>query len=977
MKHLSVGDRISGFRVTAVKDLPEYHSIGIRLLHEATGCDLYHMANEDPENLFAFVFRTPPNDNTGVSHIIEHSVLSGSDKYPIKDPFLALMRGSMNTFLNAMTYPDKTIYPAASPSRKDYFNLMEVYGDSVFFPLLKEEIFLQEGWRFEPKEGGSPDIAGIVFNEMRGNYSSHDSILAEWSYRTLYPDTPYHFDSGGDPLEIPELTYRAFKEFHAKYYHPSNSKIFLYGDIPTEELLSFIDDRFLSRFERIEVDSRIPDQPRWEEPCSFSFTSPLSAGEDATGKSSILVNWATIPISDPLELLSMEVLSEILIGNPGTPLYKAIVESRLGEDLSPLSGIETDMKEVVFSLGLRGTDPDKIGDFEDLILQELKKLISGGIPEDVKTGALRRVEFRNREIRGGVPFGLRCMGKTLRGWLHGLDPETTLEFSRWMEELKQRVKDDPACFESYIKEHLVENQHRTTVIVTPSADHEKQQEEKLRSKVEDRAEALGAGKIQEDYRKFLKFQSTPDRQEDLDKIPSLKKGDLPKSITTIDTREDRLAGVRAFEHTIYTNGIVYFDIAFDIRGIPDDLHPYLPLFSRAVSSTGLPGMSYDELSRQLTIKTGGFGAFLETSCLLNSSDSAEYLFFRVKALESDFNDALDLVRRMLLTADFSNKIRVRDIVLEQRNDFRSHLHHIGNSLVSLRAGSRISPVLAREELWRGTDQFLFLTDLGEDIDSRMKEVIEALTRIRELVIGKSCMVINITADGEMIDEIRKLVIPAISSFPEAAEPHNNPAVSEYIAGEALILPAQVGYVGTAIRASKLDTAQHAYESLIGYLLQTNFLWERIRMQGGAYGASAGCHGAEQVFIFSSYRDPNILSTIEAFTDGLAMLAHGKVSDEAVEKGVISIVGKDARPLSPGEKSLIGFRRSLYGIDDDLRLFKRRTLLSATKKEIVETAGLLLSRMEKNATVVLAGRDAITKASQGFPELGERQVILPL
>jgi Zn-dependent M16 (insulinase) family peptidase len=533
--------RLSGFEITPVRDIQEYRSVGIRARHVATGLDLYHLFSDDEENLFSFIFKTPSKDNSGVAHILEHSVLSGSRSYPIKDPFLALMKGSMNTFLNAMTYPDKTVYPASSILEQDYFNLMSVYGDSVFFPLLRREIFMQEGIRFEKGEDGLPVPQGVVFNEMQGAYSNHDSIVAEWSYRTLFPDTPYRFDSGGEPESILGLSYEDFLAYHATYYHPSNCRIFLYGNIPTEKQLSFIEEKFLSSFSKLSIDSEIPVQPRWTSPRFSEFTAPLGGDED-DDTTTITLNWLTRSLDDPVGVLSMEVLSEILLGNSGSPLEKAIVDSGLGDDVSPVSGLESEVREMVFSVGLRGTDPSQREKFEKLVFSTLSGLASKGIPREIIEGAVRRVEFRNREIRGGYPFGLRLMGKALRGWLHGNDPENTLEFSKHMHTLKETLRERPRYFEELIKTVFIENNHRVSVVVRPDAGHENRQNELLREKLGGRENALSKDGLRayreqlSSYRLFQETRTARKRCGPYPPSPSLMC--RRKSIPSILRRED-------------------------------------------------------------------------------------------------------------------------------------------------------------------------------------------------------------------------------------------------------------------------------------------------------------------------------------------------------------------------------------------------------------------------------------------------------
>ncbi|TFG59266.1 MAG: peptidase M16, partial [Spirochaetales bacterium] len=460
-----------GFTLLQSSDIPEYRARGIWLTHNATGCQVYHLLAEDEENFFSFCFKTPSFNNRGAAHIVEHAVLSGSENYPVKDPFIQLLKGSMHTFLNAMTYPDKTIYPAASTLAKDLFNVMAVYGDAVFFPLLRREVFWQEGHRIQLGPENRAGITGVVYNEMKGNYANHDSIAAEWSYRSLFPDTPYAFDAGGDPEVIPDLTYEEFLTFHRTYYHPSNCRIFLYGNIPTETYLTFLEERFLGVFGKIPLSSDIPDQPAWKAPAVLEKTCHLGAEESPRGKTTITLNWLLGHAFEPSKALEMEIIAEILIGNPGAVLYKALVESGLGQDLSPVSGLDMHTRQMVFTIGLRGTDPEKQQDFENLVMETLRNLTDKGIPQEMLEGVLRRVEFQNREIKGGIPFGLRLCGRVLQGWMHNESPEKTLLFETYMEELKKKVSAAGRYLEGLIDSWLTANVHRTTVLVRPDPLH--------------------------------------------------------------------------------------------------------------------------------------------------------------------------------------------------------------------------------------------------------------------------------------------------------------------------------------------------------------------------------------------------------------------------------------------------------------------------------------------------------------------------
>ena len=978
----------SNFLVLNTKEVKEYASTGILLEHKKTGCRVYHLLNDDSENLFAFVFRTPPSDNSGVAHILEHAVLSGSKKFQVKDPFITLMKGSVHTFLNALTYPDKTVFPAASILEKDYFNLLEVYGDSVFFPLLRKEIFYQEGRRILIDDKDNFVVDGVVYNEMRGNYSDHDSIVGEWSYRSLFPDSPYRFDSGGEPAAIRDLNYERFLDFHKLWYHPSNCLIFLYGNIPTEKSLDVIEGNLLCHFDRLTVDTTVPLQPDFTQPVAITLTSPLAAEDTPDGKTTITMNWIVGNIEDPYRVLCLEVLAEILLGNPGAPMYKVIQESDLGEDLSPISGLDTDTRELVFSFGLRGTDPEKSVAFSDLLIGELGRLVDQGIPADAVRGALRRVEFRNREIRGGVPFGLRLLGKALRGWLHGCEPEATLEFEPWMEKLKTDVESG-SFFETLISDCFIGNPKRSTVVVVPSHDHERREQDEF----EQWRRRFSAG-ITDDIRtvlqrendSFKKFQEIADTPEAVDTIPTLSKQDIPEKIEVIDTQYQNSDGFPFFTLDVFTNGIAYIDMVFDIQDIIDEYAQFFPLFCRAVAGAGLPGIRYDEIARKLSIETGGFVSFLEISSIAGSPlqegmtnrQSRAFIVFRMKALDSNLPEALRLVTDLIVKADFSDSQRLRDILLEFRNDVKAQILPAGSSFAALRAGSRLSPVLAREERWKGIDQVMFLYNIADNVDAELPRLRKKLETMRELILNRNRLTVSLTAEGDAHAKARELLVSFASKLPSRPVPEVRFCLVSSADGpqyESLVVPSMVGYVSTVFPASSFTSAEHAHEAIVAQLLKTGFLWEQVRMRGGAYGVTATVNGGEMLFSLSSYRDPGITGTLDAFRTGLDWMAENEISNSELEKAIIGIVGRELRPLSPGEKGTIGFRRRLFEITGELRQRKRDELLSSTPDQIRKAASGLRKSLESGYSVVMTGGEALAEIPEKYSGLRKNQIAL--
>ncbi len=971
------------FELLASHQLPEYRSTGLLLRHRATGCEVYHVVNDDIENLFSFAFKTLPPDSSGVAHILEHTVLCGSRDFPLKDPFLLLLKGSMSTFLNAFTFPDKTVYPASSTVEKDLFNIMRVYGDAVFFPLLKREMFQQEGHRLQLDQEGALQMTGVVLNEMKGAYATHDAIASEWAYRSLFPDTPYAYDSGGDPQHIPDLSYEQFVQFHQRYYHPSNARIFLYGNIPTERYLDFLHQSFLSRFDRLDVEFPVPQQPRWDTPHELHKTFPVDTASGSERQASVTLNWLLCPVTERHEVLALEILSEILLGHSGSPLEKAIVESELGEDLSAPTGLETELFELVFSVGMRGTEAAHKQAIEQLILGELERLRDNGIPADIVTAALRRVEFRNREIRGGGPFGLRLMRKALRGWLHGESPDVTLRFNDSIERLKRDVASQPRYFEKLIDRYLLQNRHRTTLVVTPDRQHAEREQRAFAERLRRIESSLDSGSrraIESDQQLLSEYQNTDDSAQDIARIPFLQRSDVPSKVRIIDYRALSVGGVEVYRHDVFTNGIVYLDLAFALDDLPGELLPLVPFFTSVLTECGLPGMSYDELSTQLALHSGGFSARAEVGCHADHPDRVvPLLFLRLKALEDALPHAVDLAQRIMLEADLTNLRRIRDVLTETRNEMRSSVIPSGHAYSMTRAAAALSPTAAVEERWKGISQLFTLAEFsGEQGIERLSGSLQAL---RDHVINRSRLKASFTADLHSAPAVQRQVERLVQALPEGPQPGGERAFAEQPLQrprvESLLVPAQVNYVARAMRGSAIGTPQQTAEVLLGHMMSTGYLWEQIRMKGGAYGAFSSSRGAEQVFVFGSYRDPNITATLDTFHAALRHFSATAIDERSLDLAVLGTVGGELRPFAPAELGLVNFRRILFRVSDEIRQAKRDSMLSITPSDLLHAAERLLQSEESAAVVVMGGRHAVGEAAAELPELMLSMVEVPL
>ena len=981
-------ESIRGFDVMSRRALPEYRADGLHLRHRVTGCEVLHLATTDTENLFAFCFTTPPRDDTGVSHIVEHSVLSGSKKYPVKEPFSVLMKGSMHTFLNALTYPDRTVYPAASCNHADFFNLLAVYGDAVFHPLLRKETFMQEAWRLEAGDGAdAPRYVGIVYNEMKGARASPDSIAAEWTARSLMPDTPYRYDSGGDPAQIPGLSLEATRAFQARFYHPSNCRIFLYGDIPIEELLAFLDEKLLCGYTAQRVDASVPLQKSWTAPHRVVKTYPVMPETPLSKRAIITLAWLLPAVTDAVELVTHEVLSEVLVESAGSPLRKALIDSGLGEDLSPVTGLETDLKQMIFAVGLRGTEVDREDRITRLILDTLGLLAHDGLDRGLVQSMINRVEFRHREIRGGgSPYGLRLMGRALRGWVHGADPFDALEFSRSMKELTARMAADPRYLEKRIEAGFISNHHRLTLIVDADRMQEQREQEEEQARIASAWSRLSSAEqdaVRGETRAFEEYQEAPDSPESLALIPSLRRADIPEAVERIPHRDTITpAGVQLALHDIFTNEIVYLDLIFPTDSLAGEHSLLLPLFGKAVCGSGLPGAPYDEVALDLFRLTGGFSAALDAGGIAGSETAfAQHVFFRTRFLRENLSEATALIARLLAAADFRDLERLRDMILELRNDMKAALVPGGHQFAMLRAAGMISASVAREEEWRGITQLLYLEKLAGSLETELPRVAGALEHIRVALLSKKLLIANATSAADCFEETARAVDQLASALPAGMEATADAAASAAarpagLSAESLVASAPVGYVARAMPGIRFDHPLSGPIAVLGHMLSTGYLWEKVRMEGGAYGAFSYPRNMDGLFLMGSYRDPHIVRTLHAFDEGLALMERAELDAVEVDHAVIGTVGREDRPLDPGEKGFVSIQRKLHGVTDDARQARRRSLLATDRKGIGEAARLLRASAGKGFTAVIANRASLAEAAREIPALAGRIIELP-
>jgi presequence protease len=610
------------FTLLNEQTIPEIASTAKLYRHDKTGARLLSVLNADENKVFGINFRTPPQSSNGIAHIMEHSVLCGSRKYPVKEPFVELIKGSLSTFLNAFTYPDKTCYPVATTNLKDFYNLIDVYLDAVLYPLIPERTLQQEGWHYELDSSDAPlTFKGVVFNEMKGALSSPDDLLGELSQQSLYPDTPYGLNSGGDPAVIPDLTYEEFKNFHETYYHPSNSYIYFYGDDPEEERLRLLDE-WLDAFDAKNVNSALPLQPQWQAP--KRITHPYDSGDSEEAKAYVTVNWLMPESTDPETTLSLSVLSHILLATPASPLKKALLDSGLGEDVT--GGYQEELRQGYFTAGLKGVQRENLDKVEELIHTTLAELAQNGLDPETVAASLNTIEFRFREQNTGqFPRGLFLMLTALAPWLYEGDPISGLAFEAPLNAVKSKPR---GYFESLIKQHLIDNPHRASLHLVPDAEEGKRKDSAETERLAQAKAAMTPAQIEKliaDVAELKKHQEAPDSPAALATLPALKLSDLERQVKTIPLEIGELHGAKLLTHDLPTNGILYLDLGFDLHSLPADLLPFVGLMGRVLLQMGTDTQDYVTLTQRIGKSTGGIRAEVLASAIRESQNSALYV----------------------------------------------------------------------------------------------------------------------------------------------------------------------------------------------------------------------------------------------------------------------------------------------------------------------------------------------------------------
>ncbi len=951
------------------QSLPEVDGTGFVYRHKKTGARIMVIRNEDTNKVFAIGFRTPPDNSRGIQHIIEHTVLCGSKKYPAKDPFVELAKGSLNTFLNAMTYSDKTVYPVASCNDKDFHNLMDVYLDAVFHPNIydREEIFKQEGWHYEMADPESELIYnGVVYNEMKGVYSTPDSVISRAIGKSLFPDSVYRHDSGGDPKDIPTLSREEYLDYHRTYYHPSNSYIYLYGNVDMEEQLEYLDREYLSAYDHLDVDSVITLQQAPKEVIAAEVPFALAEGEDPAENAYLTFNAVIGTSLDKKLRVAFDVLSYVLLDAEGAPVTKAIIDAGLAADVE--SSYDTSMLQPVFSIVAHNADADRKEEFRTLLTDTLKKLAEEGLDRTSLRAAIRRFEFSHKEGDfGRYPKGLMLGLDAFDTWLH--DDEKALELFSMNEvyaSLTEAV--DIGYFEDLIKTWLLDNTHAAFITGVPEIGRDIRESQALTEELAKKKAALSEDEILtivRDTEHLKEYQSEPTPAEDLEKIPLLAREDIDKEERKLCNRFSDIDGTLLVTHPLFTSGIEYLDLYFDLSDLTTEEIQLAALLAELYKSVPTEKYSLEELTTEMNLRTGGIA--VTTGFIPNAvqdSDSLRYMLARVKTLEGELPVGIELLTEVLEHSRITDKKRLGEIIAELYSGLRSDLPSSGHITSALRARSYISGTYRLKDEMEGLGYYRFISGLNSDYEEHYPELAQRLTRLQEKILSRTRVKISYTNKDMPSEAVRNAISGFLGTLSDAPMGEKAAFPEAVKKNEGLITAGQVQFVAGAWDFKKDGLDYTGALSVLQVIFSYEYLWVNVRVKGGAYGAMCD-FGRDGIAFLTSYRDPNLTDTLEIYRKAEEYVKSFDCSDRDMLKYIIGTISKLDSPMPPSTEGLVSFYAYLNGRTDEDRQKVRDEILAADQKAIRSLAPYLAGMKKENAIAVVGSKAKVEAAGEIF------------
>ena len=964
-------ENLTAYTVVEKKELKEVNGYGYILSHNKTKARVAVIENDDTNKVFTIGFRTPPADDTGVPHITEHSVLCGSRKFPVKDPFVELCKGSLNTFLNAMTYSDKTVYPLASLNEKDFHNLMHVYMDAVFYPDMyeKKEIMMQEGWHYEiDEETGELTYNGVVFNEMKGVYSSPEQQLYRIIEKSLLPHTAYGFESGGDPEAIPNLTQEDFIAFHKRYYHPSNSYIYLYGDMDAAEELTFIDEEYLQNFDYAEIDSALTDEPAFEKPVTEQAYYSISENESEQDNTYLAYNMVIGTSADKKLCTAFAILEYALLSAPGAPLKKALIDAGLGKDI--LSSFDDGIKQPTFSIIAKNANEEDLERFIQVLEDTLASIVEQGMDKKSLLAAINYFEFKHKEGNfGRFPKGLMLGLNAFSTWLY--DDAAALDLfslNDVYDALKQDV--ETGYFEALIKQYILQNTHKSYCLLMPKKGLNNEIAEREKARLAAYKETLSAADIEEIRANMMhlkEYQSSGDAEEDLKKIPMLAIDDIEKHAKKINNRILEIEHVKVLSHDIFTNGITYLSLNFCMDDIDYDKFPVIALLTEIFKYVDTEHFSYSELSNEINLYTGGIGF---STTVTNKKEYGGYVTHFVvsaKMMDAQLDKAMELIEEILFTSKLSDKKRLKEIIAETRAAMKDDLLANGHTTAAGRATAYISKIGVVKELTEGVDYYMYLSDLDDHFEERYEGLAADLQEVLGQLLRRDSLLVNFTSDKKPEETLTESLTGFSCKLSTRLAFENVKEIPVVKKNEGFKTASQVQYVATAGNFCERGYAYTGALNVLQCIFSYDYLWINVRVKGGAYGCMCSFNRSGNAYL-TSYRDPNLLETYEIYKKAPDYVRSFEADERDMTKYIIGAISRMDAPLTPSAEGNFSLICYLMGIDDADLQRTRDEVLGATPEVIRGLAGYVEAAVDGGVICAIGDEARIEAAKDAFTEV---------
>ncbi|WP_123054546.1 insulinase family protein [Clostridium sp. JN-1] len=968
---LQLGKEYSGFEFLERKHISEINSNGMIFEHKKSGARLFYLENDDDNKVFAISFRTPPEDSRGTPHILEHSVLCGSRKFPVKEPFVELVKGSLNTFLNAFTFPDKTMYPVASTNDKDFSNLMDVYLDAVFYPNIYNtpEIMMQEGWHYELEDKNAPiSYKGVVYNEMKGAFSAPESILFRKISESLFPDTQYGLESGGDPYVIPTLTQEQFTNFHKKYYHPSNSYIYLYGKMDILDRLNFLNENYLKNFDRQDIDSKINLQVPFDHQKQVNIKYPILANEKEEDKTFLSMNFVTGKATDPEAYLAFDILELILLEMPSSPLKRAIIDAKIGKDV--FGGFESSMLQTIFTIVVKNSNKDRVEEFKQVVMDSLKKLVKDGIDKKLIEAAINIREFGLREANyqgypKGLVYGMKCMDS----WLYDEKPWIHLTYETALSKIKAALT--TPYFENLIEKHILNNEHSSVLIVEPEKGLLEKKENETKEELQKFKDSLSEGQIDElikNTQNLKKRQGTPDLSENLEKIPLISINDIDPKAKKLQLIEDEECGVKVLYHPVFTNKIAYVNLYFDTSAVRQELIPYISLLSTILGKINTENYKYEDLSKNVDIYTGGIRYFVEAFSK-NGSTNEFYPKFIVKSkvLVENLSKLVELIEEIIKKSKFDDCNRIKEIIDETKSRMEMIIFDRGHIVTSSHLLSYFSSVGKYQDIVSGLGFYKFIADLDKNFDQKSKEISENLNEAARNIFNKNNLITGITLDEENYAKHKQCLNQLYNDLDSSKVVPQKYELKLTPENEGLMTSGKVQYVSKAYNFIELGYKYSGSLQVLKVIANYTYLWTKVRVQGGAYGCFSSFQRNGNMF-FTSYRDPNLKDTLKVYDEAGEFIKNFDAGEREMRKYIIGAISDLDYPLNPSMQGEAAAENYIKGTKYEDRQKEREDVLNTDVKQIREYGNLIEDAMKKNCICVLGNEDKIKQEKDLFNQL---------